>query len=54
MRDREEFNFYDVGSSSNDVGSSYNGAVSHGAEASADAGLAALRGAVSHDFWGAP
>jgi len=54
MRDREEFNFYDVGSSSNDVGSSYNGAVSHGAEASADAGLAALRGAVSRDFWGAP
>jgi len=52
-RDREEFNFYDVGSSSNDVGSSYNGAVSHGAEASADASRAALRGAVSHDFWGA-
>jgi len=57
-RGREKFNFYDVGSSSksdssNDVGSSYNGAVSHGAEASADASLAALRGAVSHDFWGA-
>jgi len=51
-RDREEFNFYDVGSS-NDVGSSYNGAVSHGAEASSDASRAALRGAVSREFWGA-
>ena len=56
-RSREEFQFYnvgsssnDIGSSSNDVGSSYNGAVSHGAEASADAGFAALRGTVSKDF----
>jgi len=48
-RDREEFKFYDVGSSSNDVGFSYDGAVSHGAEA--DASLAALCGAVSHDLW---
>jgi len=52
-RDREEFNFYNVGSSSNNVGSSYNGAVSHGAEASANASRAALRGAVLRDFWGA-
>jgi len=50
-RDPEEFNFYDVGSSSSDVGSS--GAVSHGAQASADASRAAPRGAVSREFWGA-